>query len=79
MAWEEGPDGGALIAYGANIPDLYRRSATYVDKIFKGARAGDLPVEDPARFDFVVNLRTAKALGIAIPRAILLRATKVIE
>lgn len=70
---------GGLISYGTDFADLYRRAATYVDKIFKGARPADLPVEQATKFDLVVNLKTAKALGIKIPRSILLRADQVIE
>ena len=70
---------GTIIAYRTNFADLYRRAATYVDKILKGAKPGDLPIELPVRFDFTVNLKTAKALGITLPRSILFRATEVIE
>jgi putative tryptophan/tyrosine transport system substrate-binding protein len=67
-------DEGGLIAYGPNVPDNFRRAAAYVDQILKGAKAGDLPLQEPAKFDFVVNLKTAKALGITISPAILVRA-----
>jgi putative tryptophan/tyrosine transport system substrate-binding protein len=70
---------GGLMAYGPNLPDLYRRSADYVDKILKGVKPADLPVEQPARFDFVINLRTAHALGLTIPQSIRLQTTQLIE
>jgi putative tryptophan/tyrosine transport system substrate-binding protein len=72
-------DVGGLISYGPNIHDMYRRSATYVDKILRGAKPADLPVEQPTKFEMAVNLRAAKALGIKFPESILLRADKVIE
>jgi len=77
--WGDMARGGGLIAYGPVIADLNRRVATYVDKIFKGANPGDLPVEQPTKFELVINLKAAKALGIAIPQSLLLRADDVIE
>jgi putative ABC transport system substrate-binding protein len=70
---------GGLLAYGVNLPDLYRRAATYVDKILKGAKPADLPVEQPTKFDFIANLNTASALGLTIPQSILQQATEVIQ
>lgn len=72
-------ENGGLIAYSRNLPDMYRRAATYVDKILRGAKPADLPVEQPIKFDLVVNLKTAKALGITIPPTVLYQATEVIR
>ena len=78
-AAKEFVDAGGLIAYAVSFPDLYRRAATYVDKILKGAKPADLPVQQPTKFEMAVNLRAAKAIGLSIPEAFLLRADEVIE
>lgn len=77
--WRQFAEAGGFLSYAPNLADMRRRLATYVDKILKGARPGDLPVEQPTKFEMVINLKTAKALGVTVPRSMLLRADQLIE
>jgi putative ABC transport system substrate-binding protein len=70
---------GGLVVYGVNYPDQYRRAASFADKIFTGAKPADLPVEQPTKFELLINLKTAKALGLTIPQSLLLRADEILQ
>jgi len=79
FAFRPAASAGALVTYGPDYAVLYRRAASYLDRILKGTKAGDLPVEQPTKFDLVVNLKTAKALGLTLPQMLLLQANEVVD
>jgi putative ABC transport system substrate-binding protein len=79
LGYREFPDEGGLMSYGANLTSHYRHAADYVDKILRGAKPGDIPVEQPTKFDLIVNLKAAKALGLELSPSLLARADEVIE
>jgi putative ABC transport system substrate-binding protein len=77
--WREAAEAGGLISHGVDVQELFRQAAGFVDRILKGAKPGDLPVEQPTKYELVINIKTAKTLNLTIPQSILLRANEVIE